>query len=228
MAQVNTELGYASNAYITLNDSAVRTLAGKATGAISMSDLHGKSAGSGSVIASDNFNRADGALGSNWSSVPMGDVNSSHYGMPTILSNIAQGSGAVARWSAHQPNSNHYAEARLLGDTCGVRVRQASDRDNCYVADRYYEYDYDTDMMVTGSELVIRVNGVWTALASWADYPNFIRLEASGSTLTVKMKNNAGDAWTTKGSVTNTSVIGGWAGIECGNGSVDDFAFGNL
>ena len=49
LAMVNTELGYASNAYITLNDSAVRTLAGKATGAISMSDLHGKSAGSGDV-----------------------------------------------------------------------------------------------------------------------------------------------------------------------------------
>ena len=43
MAQVNTELGYASNAYITLNDTAVRTLAGVASGSISMSNLHGKS-----------------------------------------------------------------------------------------------------------------------------------------------------------------------------------------
>ncbi len=41
-SQVNTELGLSSTAQISLNDSAVRTLFGKASGAISMSDGHGK------------------------------------------------------------------------------------------------------------------------------------------------------------------------------------------
>jgi len=50
MAQVNTELGYASSAYITLNDSAVRALAGKASGIISLNDLRGKSAYDGGVV----------------------------------------------------------------------------------------------------------------------------------------------------------------------------------
>lgn len=43
MSQVNTELGYASTATISLNDAAVRSLAGVPSGAISMSNLQGKS-----------------------------------------------------------------------------------------------------------------------------------------------------------------------------------------
>jgi hypothetical protein len=41
--QVNTELGLTATATISLNDAAVRTLAGVSSGQISMSDLHGKS-----------------------------------------------------------------------------------------------------------------------------------------------------------------------------------------
>jgi hypothetical protein len=43
MSQVNTELGLTSTATISLNDSNVRTLFGKASGVISMSDGYGKS-----------------------------------------------------------------------------------------------------------------------------------------------------------------------------------------
>lgn len=43
LSQVNTELGLTSTAQISMNDSAVRTLFGKASGAIAMSDGHGKS-----------------------------------------------------------------------------------------------------------------------------------------------------------------------------------------
>ena len=43
MGDVNTELGYASTTLITLNDTAVRTLFGIASGAISLNDGHGKS-----------------------------------------------------------------------------------------------------------------------------------------------------------------------------------------
>jgi len=44
LSQVNTELGRSSTATISLGESAVRTLAGVASGAISMSNLWGKSA----------------------------------------------------------------------------------------------------------------------------------------------------------------------------------------
>jgi hypothetical protein len=43
MSQVNTELGRSSTATITLGESAVRTLAGVPSGAISMDNLRGKS-----------------------------------------------------------------------------------------------------------------------------------------------------------------------------------------
>ena len=42
MGQVNTELGLSATAQISLNDSAVRTLFGKSSGAIAMSDGYGK------------------------------------------------------------------------------------------------------------------------------------------------------------------------------------------
>lgn len=44
LSQVNTELGRPATQAISLNDSAVRSLAGKSSGAISMNDLRGKSA----------------------------------------------------------------------------------------------------------------------------------------------------------------------------------------
>jgi hypothetical protein len=44
MSMVNTELGYSATAVITLNDAAVRTLFGKSSGAIALSDGYGKSA----------------------------------------------------------------------------------------------------------------------------------------------------------------------------------------
>ena len=43
MSQVNTELGRSATASINLNETAVRTLAGVASGAISMDNLRGKS-----------------------------------------------------------------------------------------------------------------------------------------------------------------------------------------
>ena len=53
MSQVNTELGRSSTAAISLGESAVRTLAGVASGTISMNNLRGKSAMS--VTANDVF-----------------------------------------------------------------------------------------------------------------------------------------------------------------------------
>lgn len=44
LSQVNVELGKSSGAVVSLNDTNVRSLAGKASGAISMGDLLGKSA----------------------------------------------------------------------------------------------------------------------------------------------------------------------------------------
>ena len=44
LSQVNTELGRSATAAIDMNDAQVRSLAGVPSGAISMSNLYGKSA----------------------------------------------------------------------------------------------------------------------------------------------------------------------------------------
>ena len=66
LGNANTELGKASNALASLNDSNVRTLFGKASGAISLSDGYGKANGFGFNIAiaanTQNYNLKDAAI----------------------------------------------------------------------------------------------------------------------------------------------------------------------
>lgn len=57
-SQINTELSFASNATISLGSTSVRNLAGVASGAISMSNLYGKSAVSATISISDRTNGA--------------------------------------------------------------------------------------------------------------------------------------------------------------------------
>ena len=91
LSQVNTELGNSATAPISLNDTNVRTLAGKASGAISLNDLLGKSAG-GSITFTPtpgSYVESDGGLGTSvsltvsasasvvWTWTRTGDVASS-------------------------------------------------------------------------------------------------------------------------------------------------------
>jgi len=68
LSQVNTELGLSSTAQISLNDSAVRSLFGKASGAISMSDGYGKANQFAFTISSNqtNANLASLATAAGW------------------------------------------------------------------------------------------------------------------------------------------------------------------
>ena len=68
LSQVNTELGYSSTASITMNDSAVRTLFGVSSGAISMSNGWGKAnAWSGTITSNQQqLNLRTWATGAGW------------------------------------------------------------------------------------------------------------------------------------------------------------------
>jgi hypothetical protein len=60
MSQVNTELGRSATATISLNEAAVRTLAGVPSGAISMDNLRGKSAVTFSPAGGPSAGEAEG------------------------------------------------------------------------------------------------------------------------------------------------------------------------
>jgi hypothetical protein len=70
LGNANTELGKAANALASLNDSNVRTLFGKASGAISLSDGYGKANAFGFNIAiaanTQNYNLKDAAIAAGW------------------------------------------------------------------------------------------------------------------------------------------------------------------
>jgi hypothetical protein len=68
MSQVNVELGFSATAQISLNDSAVRTLAGVPSGTISMQNLQGKSNQFSFTIASNitNANLRTLAINAGW------------------------------------------------------------------------------------------------------------------------------------------------------------------
>jgi hypothetical protein len=68
ISQISVELGRASTATTNLNESAVRTLAGVASGAISISNFYGKSSGFALTIASNtnNYNLRSAAVAAGW------------------------------------------------------------------------------------------------------------------------------------------------------------------
>lgn len=83
LSQVNTELGLSSTATISLNDSAVRTLFGKASGTISLSDGYGKSNQFAFTISANqtNANLASLATAAGWNGTSklIATINSGVY-----------------------------------------------------------------------------------------------------------------------------------------------------
>lgn len=97
MSQVNTELGYSSTATISLNQAAVRTLAGVPSGTISMNNLRGKSNQFAFTISSNqtNANLRTLAVNAGWnqSSKVVATINGGVYissnntGVPALTVN---------------------------------------------------------------------------------------------------------------------------------------------
>ena len=75
-ANINSELGAVAGTLRSLNDAAVRSLFGKASGAIAMSDGYGKSSATNLSIAAhvQNFNIHDAARAAGWNGISAIDV----------------------------------------------------------------------------------------------------------------------------------------------------------
>jgi hypothetical protein len=184
------------------------------------------------LIASDDFNRADGALGANWA-----DIDPT-WGTVSITSNKVgggSGEGAASRWiGAGSFIDDQYASVVVGGiattnDWVGAMVRVGAGTN----ASRSYYLLAFTDTAPQQTYLVKVVVGTSTTLktdtsVSWANGDR-IEIEVEGTTLR-GMKNGValGGGYT----VTDSSISSGLPGIWCNSNTHlitgDDWQGGNL
>jgi hypothetical protein len=127
------------------------------------------------VDVTDDFNRANGALGSNWVAGPS-------FSAPTIVSSQAAGGGASAWWIAYwNPTSNtfsndQHAQISPVSGLYGVIVRHQASTSSGYLyfknvaQDLLYRIDSGSFNLLTSTT---------TAAATTS-----VRLDATGTTLT--------------------------------------------
>lgn len=173
----------------------------------------------GVLVISDDFNRADGSLGANWTTVS---------GSPSIVSNAAaNGSNAnsVARHNTELPSADHYAQADATnpgtGYDEGVLVRFSASAMTCYMG----RYSSGTGAW----EIHKWVAGTATLLGSLTEAapasPWTLRLEAQGTAL--RLYGNG----VLKVSLTDSSVAGNLqAGfrLNATSNTADNFQAGTL
>jgi hypothetical protein len=181
------------------------------------------------IEASDNFNRANGGLGGNWTTVAGTNA-------PEIINNRVQVSSAAnghlhsAYWSADTFSSNHYAQGKFpntasgcCGPALAVRLAASSGyilwRGNSATNVSIWRMDSSTSwsMLTSSGSLTIANTDVW-------------RLEALGATLRGYQNGNlvieATDATYTGGSpgiwlYYSSNQLDDWAG-----GDIDGFTVG--
>jgi hypothetical protein len=181
------------------------------------------------MAASDNFNRANGGLGSNWTQ----NVNSW-----TIESNQARpntgGSDCLIRWSAEAFDAAQYSQVVIKNPSgttwYGVAVR-------CATSAVLTCYSYACSS--SERELAQYINGSWTRLgnsvvgAGSAANNDVFKLEANGSSIK-PYRNGSLDTSITPTGVSNSNIPSGAIGMF-GNGNVagggvgvDDFEGDNI
>ena len=173
---------------------------------------------------SDNFNRADGGLGDNWTTI-------TGYTAPQITSNVVAGNNVgmtAANYNVTLSN-NQYAKAGVIslssddGEQIGVKVRSSNTANTSYSA---WLQSSGTGNMVY---LYKFINGTGTSLgASSGDGVTSIQLTANGTTISV---DDCTASCTQIISATDSSIVGGNIGIYVNSydyESLDDFSGGDL
>jgi hypothetical protein len=166
----------------------------------------------------DDFNRANGALGANWTAL----VGTNPYNVNT---NAAAPDGLSSEnctiYNAFTPANNQWASAvvtaRNVDNYIGVAVRASGTSWYVFYAD-------------TGNRYLARVSGgVFTSLATSASgfaVNDVVRIEADGTTIRALIN---GVQWT---SVTDSSLASGSTGLATWStgtvGRLDDFSAANL
>ena len=180
---------------------------------------------------SDDFNRANGGLGANWTAIT--DNNA-----PVILTNQAHGTGGYsgARWSADAFANNQFATCYFGGTDqtrVGPRVRVAANANTYYGVQLQYGWDDELGEWWGGHSIFKVVNGTYTELV--ADYDvssrgaGYYRLEVSGSNLSLKFHATDPNSTVSFLTTTDSSIASGSAGVGgYGTWDLDNFSAGDL
>lgn len=192
----------------------------------------------GATAVSDNFNRANGELGANWTQVEDSNLYNSG-GHIVVQSNQAISYNtfiagyALAVWSANSFNNNQYSEGYSNVYAPIVRATASPASYYVYINEINSGYDENNDIWWSSSSLNLYkvVNSVWTSLYNtlWdyeeselevppvQEFKNYgaIRVEISGTTLNLYiLVLGHGDTKTLLfGPHTDSSISSGNAGI---------------
>lgn len=189
------------------------------------------------VSVTDNFNRSNGSLGSNWTATDTTGAFSD--GTPVIDSNVIVGPGygivASAYYSGATFNGNQYASAETLTDpndgtpSRGPAVRLSAGPDgyygSCY---KYGGYHTRCQLYRIDDGALTQIGSNWEETDTTANLvPNkVVRVEANGSTIKLFLNG------TQRISTTDTTYSSGYPGIRVESGTttqnMDNFAAGDL
>lgn len=165
----------------------------------------------------DNFNRADGALGANWGAVQ-------NLPEPTVSTNqiFAFNEARDCYWSADSFSANQYSEAVFVeGDNGGVAVRMQVTTPGS-LTPGYYAFPSGGSIYLRRSDAESGTNLQMYPTTLVAT--DTLRLEASGSSLTVYVNNVA-----LTPSITDTTYSSGDIGLMMGSYQRwDNWEGGNL
>lgn len=193
----------------------------------------GSKAAASGVAVSDNFNRANGGLGANWTTIT-GDS------APAIASNVVSGGGG-ARWSANTFADNQYSEmapawnGNVPGQTDeGAVCRCASGAATYYVAvaqtsDNGTDFDYSIILYKYISGAQTNLGSAALGTGGGGNSGTLIRLECSGASIKVYTLATHGGSKTQQISVTDSAITSGSVGIKMLiDGQLDNWYGGDL
>jgi len=149
---------------------------------------------------SDDFNRADGGLGSNW-------TTEGGTSAPQIVSNRVERNGtslSAARWTGSTVSSNCDVRFRVSHATGYVVIRSRwTDGNNfLYINSKEDRFDFGSF-----------VGGAWTSTLDNQYYTDeYVRIVANGTSVTMYTSTD-GSSWTSRHSFT-TTLSGGTPSME--------------
>jgi Putative esterase len=177
---------------------------------------------SAAVVASDNFNRADGGLGTNWTAISDGGMA---IASQQVVGTVGNTTGDM--WTASSFTSDQYSQIQVTstpltgGQWVGAAVRMQSNGQNGYVG--FYYWNNGSPLL----ELFKRSGGGWAQIAGTYSVSPLaagtqLQVTAVGSAISVLLNG------TKVISATDSSFTGGAPGMMAyGNGTADNWSGGN-